>query len=122
MGMEAVGSLGFPIFHKPRPVARVAEGLLEVVLVELTRPVEGAVTVRIFDEGVRPPEADVAAVFLLYGAEVGRIGRRLEHEWHSTGLRDIAAVRHACYRSYDHPRHYGLVVRSIEALQALHLP
>ena len=128
MGMEAVGSFGFPIrhprpaFHKPRPVPRVAEGLLDLVLVELTRPVREAFTVRIFEEGYRPPEGEVAAVFLLYGADVGRIGRRLEHAWHSLGLREIAAVRYVCYRSYDHPRAWGAVLRTVEALQESYLP
>jgi hypothetical protein len=126
MGMEAVGSLGFPIprpvLHQPRPVPRVAQGLLEAVLVELTRPVEGAFAVRIFDEGVRPPAAEVAAVVILYGAEVAAIGRRLEQAWRELELEPTAAVRYVCYRAYDHPCGYAEVLRTVEALQESYLP
>ena len=126
MGMEAVGSLGFPIprpvLHKPRPVPRVAQGLLDAVLIELTRPVAGAFAVRIFDEGVRPPSAEVAAVVILYGADVAAIGLRLERAWRALGLEPTEAVRYVCYRAYDHPRGYGAVLRTVEALQESYLP
>ena len=126
--MEAVGSLGFPIprpqpvLHEPRPIPRVAEGLLEAVLVDISRPQGQAFVVRIFDEDFSPPQADVVATFVLYGADVGEVGHRLEGAWAALDLRGIPGVRYACYRTYDHPRAFTAVLRTIEALQESFLP
>src|SRR5688572_22161349 len=114
--MEAAGSLGFPIprpvLQKHRPGPRVAQGFLEIVLVELTRPAGEAFTVRIFEEGYRPSEADLVATFVLYGAEVRNVGRRLESAWATLGLSASSCVRYVCYRSYDHSRSFGAVLQT----------
>lgn len=126
--MEVVGSLGFPIprpqpvLNKPRPIPRVAEGLLEAIIVEVTRPLNEAFAVRIFDEDFAPPDADVVAAFVLYGADVAEIGRRLEGAWAALDLHANPGVRYACYRSYDHSRAFTAVVKTVEALQESFLP
>lgn len=96
--------------------------MADIVLVELTRPADGRFAVRLFEEGIVPPWGEVSAAFVLYGADVGGVGGRLERAWASLGLQGIVAVRHVCYRSYDHPRSFDLVLRTVEALQASHLP
>jgi len=123
--MEASGSLNWPIprpgpvFHKPRPVPRVAQSFLGAVLVELTRPRQGAFAVRIFDEGLKPPDADVVATIILYGVAVSEIGQRLEAAWAALHLR---SVRFVCYRSYDHRGSFAAVLKTVEALQESYLP
>ncbi|MBI3854169.1 MAG: hypothetical protein HY293_00600 [Planctomycetes bacterium] len=126
--MEAIGSLGVPVprpqpvFQKPRPIPRIAEGLLEAVLIEVTRPLRGSFSVRIFDKDFIPPEADVVAAFVLYGAEVAELGRRLELAWDALDLHATPGVRYACYRTYDHTRAHGAVLKTVEALQESFLP
>jgi len=126
--MEAVGALGFPVprpqplLQKPRPQSRIAEGLLEAILIEVTRPSPDAFTVRIFDEDFNPPEADVVSVFVFYGVPVVTVARRLEAAWKALNLRAVAGVRYAAYQTFDHSRGYFLVVGSIEALQESFLP
>jgi len=126
--MEAVGALGFPVprpeplLEKPRPQLRIAEGLLEAILIEATRPSPDAFTVRIFDEDFTPPQADVVSVFVFYGVPVVTVARRLEAAWKALNLQPVAGVRYAAYHTFDHSRGYSLVVGSIEALQESFLP
>jgi hypothetical protein len=126
--MEAVGSLGLPILRpqpvlqNPRPTPRIAGGFLEAVLIEVTRPVQEAFTVCVFDDDFTPPDADVVAVFVLYGVEVAELGRRLESAWEALGLRGVVGVRYECYRSYDHSRSFAAVFKTVEALQESFLP
>jgi len=126
--MEAVGALGFPVprpgplLQKPRPQSRIAEGLLEAILIEVTRPSPDAFTVRIFDEDFTPPEADVVSVFVFYGVPVVTVARRLEAAWKALNLQSVAGVRYAAYPTFGHSRAYALVVGSIEALQESFLP
>jgi hypothetical protein len=126
--MEAVGALGFPVprtqplLQKPRPQSRIAEGLLEAILIEVTRPSPEAFTVRIFDEDFTPPEADVVSVFVFYGVPVGTVARRLEVAWHAVNLRAEPGVRYASYTTYDHRRGFDVVIGTIEALQESFLP
>ena len=126
--MEAFGSLNWPIprpgpvFHQPRPVPRVAQSFLEAVLVELTRPRSGAFAVRIFDEGLKPPDDDVVATIVLYGTAVSEIGERLETAWAALRISAIRSVRYVCYRSYDHRGPFAAVLKTVEALQECYLP
>jgi hypothetical protein len=126
--VEAIGSLGVPLprpqpaLHRPRPLPRVAEGLLEAVLVELTRPVGQSFVVRIFDEDFTPPEADVVAAYVLYGLDVAELARRLELAWAALDLHPTPGVKYACYRSYEHARAFAAVVKTVEALQESFLP
>lgn len=121
--MEVGGALGFPcprplpILQKPQPVPRIAAGLLETVLVEVTRPAPRAFTVRIFDEDQAPPAADVVSVFLFYGVPVGTIARRLEAAWKTVNLRAEPGLRYASCTTYDHPKGFEVVLGTIEALQ-----
>jgi hypothetical protein len=126
--MEAVGALGFPVprpqplLQKPRIQPAIAEGLLESILIEVTRPAPEAFTVRIFDEDHTPPAADVVSAFVFYEVTVGTVARRLEEAWKVLNLRAIPGARYAAYHSYDHPRGYPAVLASIEALQESFLP
>jgi hypothetical protein len=126
--MEAVGALGFPVprpqplLQKPRPQPRVADGLLETILIEVTRPAPEAFSVRIFDEDFTPPPADVVSAFVFYGVPVATVARRLEEAWRVLNLRTVPGVRYAAYHSYDHARGHSAVIASIEALQESFLP
>jgi hypothetical protein len=90
--------------------------------VELTRPRHGSFAVRIFDDGLKPPDADVVATIVLYGAAVPEIGERLEAAWAALRLCAIRSVHYVCYRSYDHRGPFAAVLRTVEALQDSYLP
>ena len=126
--MEAVGALGFPVprpqplLLKPRIQPGIAEGLLETILIEVTRPAPEAFTVRIFDEDYTPPDADVVFAYVFYGVTVVTVARRLEEAWKVLNLRSVPGVRYAAYHSYDHARGHSAVIASIEALQESFLP
>ena len=126
--MEAVGALGFPVprpqslLQKPKLHPRVAEGLLETILIEVTRPAPHAFTVRLFDEDFTPPPADVVSLFVFYGVPVVTVARRLEEAWKALNLSVVAGVRYAAYHTFDHVRGHALVIGSIEALQESYLP
>src|SRR5258705_532178 len=85
--MEAVGALGFPlpqskpVLQKPQTTPRIAGGFLEAILIEVSRPVGTAFTVRIFDEDVTPPAADIVATYVFYSVAVPAVARRLEEAW-----------------------------------------
>jgi hypothetical protein len=126
--MEAVGSLGFPFpqtkpnLAKPHTVPRIAGGFLEAILIEVTRPVGEAFSVRIFDEDHTPPEADVVATYVFYSVPVPAVARRLEIAWSALNLKASAALRGSSFVAYDHERGFRAVIGTIDALQESYLP
>jgi hypothetical protein len=68
-----------------------------VVLLEATRPRPKVFSVRIFADGFTPPEADVVASALFYGADVALVGRRLEEARSAGGLWPTPELRYVCY-------------------------
>jgi len=97
--MEAVGALGFPIpqpkpvLVKPHSAPRIAGGFLEAILIEVTRPIGAAFSVRIFDEDHPPPGADVVATYVFYSVAVPSVARRLEAAWSALNLKASADLR-----------------------------
>ena len=101
---------------------RVATGHVDAVLIDVTRPAARTFRVRIFDERYAPPEADVVAAFILYGARVGGVAERLLAAWRRAGLLPTVQVRSESYCSFDHPAAFGSILRTVEALQRDYLP
>lgn len=109
--------LPFPLHARPGHGPRVAVAPLDAILVDITRPVEGSYRVRIYDEEYEPPVAEVAAAFVLYGARLTGVERRLRQAWSSFGLAPVAEVRAAAFVSFDLARRFALSLRLLEALQ-----
>jgi len=126
--MEAVGSLGFPlpqlkpVLVKPHFAPRIAGGFLEAILIEVTRPVREAFSVRIFDEEHPPPGADVVATYVFYSVAVPAVARRLEAAWSALNLKASADLRTSTCVFYDHAGGFRAVIGTIEALQESYLP
>ena len=128
MGMDVCGVPGFPIprpfpvLHQPRPAPRVALAGIDLVQVQVTRPRGRAFAVSVSVEGFPPPDADVVAGFVLYGAEAGDVARLLEEAWAARSLEPVIELRAPYYLRYRHPRFFGTVLGTIEALQESFLP
>jgi len=126
--MEAVGALRFPLPQsKPVPVKThsapgIAGGFLEAILIEVTRPVGAAFSVRIFDEDHPRPGADIVATCVFYSVAVTSVARRLEAAWTALNLEASADLRTSTFVSYDLDGGFRTVIGSIEALQESHLP
>lgn len=103
---------------RPRAMASVARGLVEAVLVDLTRERgDGRFQARIYRDEFAPPFADVVAVWILYSTTIGEVASRLEEEWRERGLEIAHTADQADYRAYDHAHGFQGVWRSIEKLQ-----
>jgi hypothetical protein len=97
-------------------------GVLEAILIEVTRPVGEAFSVRIFDEDHTPPEADVVAGYVFYGVSVPEGARRLVIAWNALHLNPKTDLRASTFVTYDHDRGFKAVIGTIEALQESYLP
>ena len=109
--------LPFPLRARPDGGPRIGVAPLDATLLDITRPVAGAYRVRIYEEEYEAPQAEVAAAFVLYGARVAEVSRRLLQAWGSFGLAPLAEVRSAAFISFDHARRFALSLRLLEALQ-----
>ena len=105
-----------PRLARPFPRPAVATAVLDLVLVELTRPVDGRFHVHVFDESVSAPAGDVVEAHVFYGIGVAELGRRLERAWE--GLAPMLLVGYAHWREYRFDRDYRLVAGAVEALRA----
>jgi hypothetical protein len=126
--MEAVGALGFPlpqpkpVLVKPHSAPRIAGGFLEAILIEVTRPVGEAFSVRIFDEDHTPPSADVVATYVFYSVSVPAVARRLVIAWNALNLKSSVNLPASTFVTYDHERGFSAVISTIDALQESYLP
>ena len=94
------------------PTPRIATGYVEAIRIDLTRPVTGAFRVRIFADGFPVPPEDVMAAFVLYGASVQGLARRIEWE-----QRPARSVRSPAFHELDYDRGFDEVLEAIERLQ-----
>jgi len=121
MSVELAGSIGIPsekpILSRPEKAAAVAGGFLETVLVDLTKPIEKEFWVRIYDDHVTPPKAEVVTVYIIYGLEIQKVVRSLEAAWKKAHLEPTRSFEDQALYCYEHQGGWVDVVRAIEALQ-----
>jgi hypothetical protein len=110
------------IRERPQGAPRIAVAHVDAVLVDVTRPVDGTFSVRVYEEGYPPPDADIVAVYVLYGPSVTETADRLEKAWAAEGIKPKSRVRSPSYCGFDLGRPLSIVLRSIETLQRRHLP
>lgn len=123
MSVELAGSIGIPgtqpkpFLSKPEKAPKVAGGFLETVLVDLTKPAGKDFWVRIYDDHVTPPEAEVMTVYILYGMEIQKVARALEDAWKGLRLEPSRSFQDEGLYCYSHSGNLATVVSTIETLQ-----
>ena len=93
-------------------ILRIAAGYVSAVQLDVTRPVEDAFRVRVYADGYPPPHEDIVAAFLLYGATVTGVARRIQWEW--IPLRGVCVPY---YHSLDYSGGFSDVLRTLDEPQ-----
>jgi hypothetical protein len=109
--------LPFPRRARPGGRPRTAVAPLDAALDVITRPVLRAYRVRICEEDLDPPPAQVAAAFVIWGARLAEVERCLGGAWNSFGVGPVAEVRSVPFISFDLARRFALSLRLLDGLQ-----
>ena len=108
--------LPWELLSPPAPAPRVAQGHVEIVLVDLTRPAGDRFSIRAYEEDFQPPPADVVGAWVLYGASLATVIERLHREWRKSGVVPVREISSRAYVAFEFDGPLGLAVHAIKAL------
>jgi hypothetical protein len=100
----------------PAPAPRVAQGHVDAVIVDATRPESDRFRVRACLEDFPPPAARVFAAFVLYGATLQGVVDGLREGWTRAGIKIESEARSKSLVAFDLDGGYAVALAVIQQL------
>lgn len=104
------------LFAPPRPAPLVAQGHVEVVLVDVTRPQSDRFQVRAYLEDFPPPAADVVTTYILYGTGLRRLVEILKEAWSKVGFSPARETKSPPFVNFEFESGFGPVFQAVDRL------
>ena len=113
-------ALSFPASAGAVATAAIVELARDVVCIDVAWRAAPRFVVRLYPPGADPPEVGAGAVYMLYGAGLGRASRRLLALWERAGLRPGRIAWENPVRTFELNAGLAPALAAIERLQSEH--